>query len=194
MRELAILTFLTLDGVMQAPKLPDEDRSGGFEHGGWAVGCWDEVMAQVRREAMAEPYDFLFGRTTYDRFAESFRDSGDSPEARAMNQASKYVVTSSPEDLPWSNSVPVTGDVAAEIARLKQQDGPLLQVQGSWQLIQTLLEHGLVDLFRLWTFPVVVGSGKRLFGGSAAPSDLKLLKTEGCPGGAVMTLYTRERG
>ena len=87
MRQLAILTFVTLDGVMQAPRMPDEDRSGGFESGGWAVGCWDEVMEQVRREAMAAPYDFLFGRRTYDQFAASFRGSEASPEAQAMNRA-----------------------------------------------------------------------------------------------------------
>lgn len=192
MRELAILTFVTLDGVMQAPRMPDEDPSGGFEHGGWAADCWDDVMEQVRREAMATRYDFLFGRKTYDMFAAHWPHVGDDdPEARRMNSATKFVATSSPSDLGWTNTKPITGDIAAEVARLKQQDGPLLQVHGSWQLIQTLLAHGLVDEFRLWTFPVIVGSGKRLFGRGIEPTTLELEKTAGCSSGAVMNIYRR---
>ena len=188
MRELAILTFLSADGVMQAPRLPDEDRSGGFEHGGWAVECWDEVMDQVRREAMAAPYDLLLGRKTYDLFAESFASDGDE---NPMNRATKYVATSSTSNLQWKNSKAIRGDVASEVAKLKGDDGPLLQVHGSWQLIQSLLAHGLVDLFRLWTFPVVLGSGKRLFGENSAAIGLTLLKSEPCPSGAVMNLYRK---
>jgi dihydrofolate reductase len=194
MRELAVLTFVTLDGVMQAPRMPDEDRSGGFEHGGWAADCWDDVMEQVRSEAMATPYDFLFGRKTYDMFAAHWPQVGDdNPEAKRMNNATKFVATSSPSTLGWTNTRPITGDIAAEVARLKQQDGPLLQVHGSWQLIQTLLAHGLVDEFRLWTFPVIVGSGKRLFGREIEPTTLELKKTAACPSGAVMNIYRHSR-
>ncbi len=188
MRELAILTFLTADGVMQAPRMPEEDASDGFSHGGWALGCWDEVMEQVGREAMSDPYDLLLGRKTYDLFAASFVGDGDE---NPMNSATKIVATSSPETLQWANSKAITGDIAAAVSKLKREEGPLLQVHGSWQLVQTLLAHGLIDLFRLWTFPVVVGSGKRLFGEDSSPTRLRLLKTEPCPSGAVMNLYRR---
>ena len=190
MRDLAILTFLTLDGVMQAPRSPDEDPSGGFRHGGWAVNCWDEVMEQVRKEATAAPYDMLFGRKTYELFAAHWPNV-DSPDAKKMNNATKFVATTTQSKLEWKNAKPITGDIAAEVSRLKDQEGPLLQVHGSWQLIQTLLAHGLVDEFRLWTFPVVVGSGKRLFGQDTAPTGLMLLKTEPSPSGAVMNIYRR---
>jgi dihydrofolate reductase len=185
MRDLAILTFITLDGVMQAPKMPEEDRSGGFDGGGWADPYWDEVMQLVGKEAMAEPYDVLFGRTTYDVFAAYATD--DHP----MHSFNKFVVTSDPETLGWNHSTPISGDVAAEVARLKQQDGLLLQVHGSCELIQTLLSHDLVDELRLWTFPVVLGAGKRLFGSGAVPADFKLLKTDHTSNGVVMGIYRR---
>lgn len=188
MRELAILTFLTLDGVMQSPSGPEEDPSGGFSQGGWARNCWDEVMAMVVREAMAVPYDLLLGRKTYETFAAHF-PSADNPIAVQLNNATKFVVTSESGELQWKNSVRITGDIAAEVSRLKNQDGPLLQVHGSWQLIQTLLSHGLIDEFRLWTFPVVVGSGKRLFNQGIVPIDLTLAKTQACSTGAMMSIY-----
>ncbi|MBL4730377.1 MAG: dihydrofolate reductase family protein [Sulfurimonas sp.] len=190
MRKLAILTFQTLDGVMQAPSHPDEDRSGDFKHGGWAQPFWEEVMEQVGREAMAEPYDLLLGRTTYDIFASSFVGSNtDNPRAKKLTTAKKYVVTSHSEKLAWQNSEKITGDIVAEISRLKQQDGPLLQVHGSWQLIQTLLAHDSIDEFRLWTFPVIVGAGKRLFEERAVPNNLRLIKSDTCPTGAIMSIY-----
>lgn len=189
-RKLAILIFQTLDGVMQAPSMPEEDFSGGFTQGGWANECWDEVMEQVAREAMAEPYDLLLGRTTYELFASSFSNTdNNNPVSKKLNNAKKYVVTSNPKNIQWKNSEQITGDIAAEVRRLKEQDGPLLQVHGSWQLIQTLLTHGLIDEFRLWTFPVVVGAGKRLFADGAIPTHLKLRKFESCPSGAFMSFY-----
>ena len=187
MRELAILTFVTLDGVMQSPGLPDEDPSGGFEHGGWARPCWDDVMQQVEREAMAAPYDLLLGRKTYEIFASHFPKIDDS---NPINDATKYVATSTIQSsLEWKNSVPITGDIAAEVSRLKEKDGPLLQVHGSSQLIQTLLSHGLIDEYRIWTFPIVVGPGKRLFGEGTARAGLTLTKTEVCSSGAMMSIY-----
>ena len=192
MRELAILTFLTIDGVMQAPSSPEEDPSDGFAHGGWARDCWDEVMEQVRREAMAVPYDLLLGRKTYELFAASFRDADDdNPEAAKLNEATKFVVTSTLDTLEWKNSVRVTGNVATEVSRLKDQDGPLLQVHGSWKLIQALLSHELIDEFRLWIFPVVVGAGKRLFSHGTVPTDFRLVKTDTCSTGATMSIYRR---
>ncbi len=192
MRKLAILIFQTLDGVMQAPSVPEEDLSGGFSQGGWANECWDEVMAQVGKEAMAEPYDLLLGRNTYNVFASSFASADPvNPTADQLNRATKYVVTSGTDDLTWRNSVKLPGsDVAAEITKLKNSEGPLLQVHGSWLLVQALLENNLIDELRLWTFPVVVGEGKRLFANGAIPSKYKLTKFEACPSGAFMHFYT----
>ncbi len=191
-RELAILTFVTLDGVMQAPAQPEEDYSGGFKHGGWAWPYWDEVMAQVKDEAMAAPYDLLIGRKTYEIFAPHFSKAGDDDgEATLLNEATKYVATNTPKDLDWNNSIPITGDIAAEVAKLKTQEGPLLQVHGSWQLIQTLLANDLIDEFRLWTFPVVVGPGKRLFSQGAAGHGLTLVKSGATSNGVVMGIYRR---
>lgn len=194
LRQLALLTFVTLDGVMQAPSVPEEDTSGGFTHGGWARPCWDDVMAQVIREAMNAPYDLLLGRTTYDMFASNFPNaSDDNPVAQKLNNATKYVVTSADEPLEWKNSIQIKGDVGAEIARIKAEDGPLLQVHGSYQLIQLLLANDLVDEIRLWTFPVVIGSGKRLFGDGTNYSSFTLVKSEPCPSGAVMGIYRRTK-
>jgi len=185
MRKLAILTFITLDGVMQAPKMPEEDMSGGFNSAGWADPYWDEVMDLVATEAMDVPYDVLFGRNTYDVF------SAHATENHPMHGFKKYVVTSKPENLEWNNSTAITGDIAAEVKMLKQQDGPLLQVHGSCELIQTLLENDLVDELRLWIFPVVLGAGKRLFGSGSIPAKFNLMKTDSTPKGVIMGLYER---
>lgn len=190
MRELAILTFVTLDGVMQAPSMPEEDTSGGFEHGGWAAPYWGEVMNHVQKEAMATPYDMLFGRKTYELFASHWPQADQSdPTVRMMNNATKYVTTNTVNQFNWKNTVPIKGDIPAEIDRLKQQDGPLLQVHGSGKLIQTLLVNNLIDEFRLWTFPVAVGDGKRLFSDGMQPVHLNLVKSEPCTNGAVMNIY-----
>lgn len=191
MRDLAVLTFLTLDGVMQAPVQPDEDTSGGFQRGGWSFKYFEEVMPQVEEEAMSQPFDLLFGRKTYESFAAHWPNVTGSPHADKLNSARKYVATSTLTELAWNNSQPITGDIAAEVARLKAQDGPLLQIHGSWQLIQTLLAHDLVDEYRLWTFPVVIGTGKRLFGEDTVPMDLTLVKTSATSNGVVMTIYRR---
>lgn len=185
-RELAILTFQTLNGVMQSPKLPEEDPSGGFQQGGWADPHWDGVMEQVQREAMATPYDLLLGRKTYQLFAPHFSGAGNQ---NPMNSATKFVATSTLTQLEWNNSVILAGDIAEEVSRLKNQDGPLLQVHGSWQLIQALLANDLIDEFRIWTFPVVVGPGKRLFGEGARPKNLLLQKAGTTATGATMGIY-----
>ncbi len=191
MRELAVLTFLTCDGVMQAPAHADEDRSNDFDRGGWATNYWSEVMEQVNDIAMAVPYDLLLGRKTYESFAPHWSGIKDDPHADILNSAKKYVVTSTRSALEWNNSIPITGDVVAAISRLKKEDGPLLQVHGSWQLIQTLLEHRLIDEFRLWTFPVVVGHGKRLFGDGGGLTNLSLSKTAATSNGVTMSVYRR---
>lgn len=192
MRELAILTFLTLDGVMQGPSSPEEDPSGGFTHGGWAANYWQEVMAQVYAEAMSEPYDILFGRNTYEMFASHWpEESDENPVSNLLNAARKYVATSTLSEFTWQNSEPITGNVMAKIADLKKQPGPLLQVHGSRNLIQSLLAHDLIDEFRLWTFPVIVGSGQRLFGPDTPPVTLSLTKSAPCDNGTVMNIYRR---
>ena len=193
MRELAILTFQSLDGVMQSPTSPQEDPSNGFTQGGWSMPYWTEVMEQVVEEAMAEPYDILLGRTTYDMFAASWPNrTDDNSTTRMMNSAKKLCVTSSSTNkIEWNNTARVTGDVVAEISKLKMQDGQLLQVHGSHGLIQTLLAHNLIDEFRLWTFPVLLGPGKRLFGDGMTPDNIKLAKTRSTPQGVIMGIYRR---
>jgi dihydrofolate reductase len=188
MRKLAILTFQSLDGVMQAPSDPSEDTSGGFAKGGWAKRYWEEVMEQVGREAMAEPYDLLLGRKTYELF--SIHNSQlDSP----LNHMTKYVVTNTLYELNWQNSIPITGDIAQEVAKLKQQDGLLIQVHGSWQLIQELMKHNLIDEFRIWTFPIIVGSGKKTFSKEYPFTSLSLIKSEVSTNGVSMAFYQKER-
>lgn len=191
MRELAILTFLTLDGVMQAPAETSEDRSGGFSHGGWAAPYWEPVMEQVTEEAMSSPYDLLIGRKTYEIFAPHWPNTDETPLSSRLNNATKYVVTNSLNEMGWRNSVPIGGDVVAAIRSLKNEDGPLLQVHGSWQLIQALLANDLIDEFRLWTFPVLVGTGKRLWETRSPIDALQLVKTRATPDGVVMSIYRR---
>lgn len=183
MRAIAALTFVTLDGVMQGVRLPDEDSSGGFTRGGWAAEYWEPVMEQVQREAMDRPYDMLLGRQTYDLFSAN--------QDTSVNDGHVYVVSSSLVELKWANSTILSGDVVSEVARIRQQDGPLLQIHGSWELIQTLLSAGLIDEFRLWTFPVLVGSGKRLFGPELGPEKLELVKTAPSGNGVVMSIYRK---
>jgi len=192
MRKLAILTFVTLDGVMQAPKFPEEDTSNGFESGGWADKYWDEVMVQVKNEAMAKPYDLLFGRKTYDLFSVHQSNRNKETDESPMDKATKYVTTNSKKELDWQNSILITGNIAEEIAKIKAQDGLLLQVHGSWELIQTLLKNDLIDEFRIWTFPVIVGNGKRLFNNGSLPINLTLIKSEPTSNGVVMNIYKRE--
>lgn len=192
MRELAILSFVTLDGVMQAPSGQDEDTSGGFARGGWARPWWEEVMTQVGEVAMSSPYDMLLGRKTYEAFAAHWSEAdAKDPAAATLNNAKKYVATNTLTDLSWHNSFAISGDVAAGIKSLKAEDGPLLQVHGSQQLIQLLLKNDLVDEYRMWTFPVVVGPGKRLFESAAPSRSLSLVKSEPTENGALMTIYRR---
>ncbi len=191
-RNVAVLTFLTLDGVMQAPAQPDEDTSGGFERGGWAAPYWDKVMAQVWEEAMSKPYDLLLGRKTYEAFAAHFPGAdNDNPTVRRLNEARKHVVTNTLTSAAWNDTLIVSGDIPAAITGLKAQDGPLLQVHGSWQLIQTLLAQDLIDEFRLWTFPVIVGAGKRLFENASVRPSLSLVKSRATSNGVILAVYRR---
>lgn len=189
MRKLIVSTFLTLDGVMQAPGGPGEDDSGGFAHGGWSVNYWDERMGEVMGEAMSARFDLVLGRKTYDIFAAYWPHATDEAGAKPLNDATKYVASRSHRDLEWSNSVLIHGDAAEGVAALKRGDGPELQVHGSGNLIQTLLRHNLVDEYRLWTFPVVIGSGKRLFSDGTVPAALKLVDNKVSTTGVVIGTY-----
>jgi dihydrofolate reductase len=190
MRKLIVQTFLTLDGVMQAPGGPGEDDDGGFAHGGWSVSYWDDQMAQVMGEATSRPFAMVLGRRTWDIMAAYWPTAPEEEGAKVFNDATKYVASRGRPDLEaWPNSVPVEGDAADGLAALKAEDGPELQVHGSANLIQTLLRHNLVDEFRLWVFPVVLGSGKRLFADGTVPVGLRLADSTVSSTGVVMGIW-----
>jgi dihydrofolate reductase len=189
MRKLIVSTFLTLDGVMQAPGGPGEDDDAGFEHGGWSVTYWDDLMGQVMTEAMSRPFDLVLGRKTYDIFAAYWPHASEEEGAKPLNDATKYVASRSRPSLEWANSVLIDGDAAEGVAALKEGNGPELQVHGSGNLLQTLLRHGLVDEYRLWFFPLVLGSGKRLFADGTIPSALRLIDSKVSTTGVVMATY-----
>lgn len=189
MRKLIVNTFLTLDGVMQAPGGPEEDPSGGFDHGGWSVNYWDEAMGHFMDGVMGKPFDLVLGRKTYEIFAAYWPHATEEQGAKPLNDATKYVASRTLDSLDWANSFLIEGDAAEGVAALKQQDGPELQVHGSSDLLQTLLRHNLVDEFNLWTFPVVVGSGKRLFADGTPPSGLKLVDSTVSTTGVVIGTY-----
>jgi dihydrofolate reductase len=192
MRKLIVLSFITLDGVMQAPGGPREDDSGGFTYGGWSVGYFDEFLGNVMTEQMGHPFDLLLGRRTYEIFAAHWpRVSDDDLAARVINRARKYVVSHRPVNLDWKITIPINGDVAGKITQLKKEDGPELQVHGSGNLIQTLLKHDLVDEFWLKTFPVALGSGKRLFAEGTMPAGFSLMESRTSPAGVVASSYAR---
>lgn len=176
MRQLMVTTFVTLDGVMQAPGGPGEDDDGGFQYGGWSAPYWDETMINVMAEATSKPFDMVLGRRTYDVMAAHWPHASEEEGASVFNNATKYVASRQPLELSWQNSVQLQGDVAEALATLKQDDGPELQVHGSSNLLQTILAApGLVDYIRIWTFPVTVGSGKRLFSEGVAPAGWELM-------------------
>ncbi len=194
MRDLAILIFLTLDGVMQSPSSAEEDPSGGFSAGGWAQPYWEAVMPPVFQSCMSAPYDLLLGGKTYDLFAGHWPAMGNgNPVAAVLNSAKKYVMTSRGGGLTWEGAEVLAGDPAEAVRRLKANDGPLIQVHGSWQLIQTLLAADLIDELRLWTFPVVVGTGKRLFGEETPVRGFILQNVQSHKMGLVSTVYRRDR-
>ncbi len=189
MRRLMVTTFLTLDGVMQGPGGPREDDSGGFTLGGWSVNYWDERMREFMTQTMSVPFDLLLGRRTYEIFSGYWPNAPEEAGSKPLNDATKYVVSRGRPTLDWKESVLIEGDAAEGIAALKESDGPELEVHGSGNLIQTLLRHGLVDEFRLWVFPVVIGSGKRLFGDGAIPAGLRLVDSTVSTTGVVIGTY-----
>ncbi|HSX35691.1 MAG TPA: dihydrofolate reductase family protein [Patescibacteria group bacterium] len=192
MRKIVVLSFISLDGVMQAPGGPDEDTSGDFKYGGWTVPYFDEFSGNIMSEQMSMPFDLLLGRKTYDIFAGYWpKQDPAGPVAAPFNKATKYVVSGSSPKLTWEKSVLIEGDVTAKLQELKQQDGPMLQVHGSGNLIQTLLKNDLVDELWLKTFPVTLGKGKRLFAEGTIPAAFELMESKTSPSGVIFANYKR---
>jgi len=196
MRKLVVGTFQTLDGVMQAPGGPDEDRDGGFRHGGWLVPYFDDKFGEIMTEWTRQAGAFLLGRKTYEMFAASWPKSTDPADeiAQALNTRPKFIASRSLDKVTWNNSHLLKGDVADEVTKLKRQEGGEIQVHGSSNLLQTLLTHDLIDTLRIWQFPVVVGTGKRLFGTGAIPGSFRLVDTQQNSTGAVLHVYERAGG
>jgi dihydrofolate reductase len=193
MRKLVVGSFLTLDGVMQAPGGPNEDREGGFRHGGWLVPFFDQKFGEIMTEWTQRAGAFLLGRKTYEIFAASWPKSTDPADeiAAALNTRPKFVASRTLDKVTWNNSRLLKGDVAEEVAKLKVQDGGEIQVHGSSELLQTLLKQNMVDTLRIWQFPVVVGTGKRLFGEGTIPVSFRLVDTQQTATGAVLHVYER---
>jgi dihydrofolate reductase len=193
MRKIVAGTFVTLDGVMQAPGGPDEDRDGGFQHGGWLVPHVDDRFVEIMTDWTEKAGAFLLGRRTYEIFAASWPNATDPNDsvATALNQRPKYVASRTLDHLDWHNSRLLKGEVVEAVRKLKAEDGDEIQVHGSGHLLQTLLKHDLVDTLRIWQFPVVVGTGKRLFGEGARPGTFELVETRTTGPGAVLHVYER---
>lgn len=189
MRKIIILSFITLDGIMQAPGGPEEDTSGGFKYGGWTVPYFDEFSGKVMAEQMKQPFNLLLGRKTFDIFASYWPHHENNWPG--INDSTKYVVSNTLTKTDWKNSIIIKGNVVEEIKKLKAQKGPDLQVYGSGNLIQTLLKHDLVDELWLKTFPITLGSGKRLFAQGTIPAAFKLKSSKVSPSGVIFTYYER---
>jgi dihydrofolate reductase len=196
MRKLVVGTFVTLDGVMQAPGGPDEDRDSGFRHGGWLVPYFDEKFGEIMTEWTKRAGAFLLGRKTYEIFAASWPKSTDPADAiaTALNSRPKFVASRTLTRVDWNNARLIGGEVAEEVTKLKTQEGGEIQVHGSGKLVQTLLKHDLVDTLRIWQFPVVLGTGKRLFGAGTIPRSFRLVETQLNTTGAVLHVYERAGG
>jgi dihydrofolate reductase len=190
MRKIVVLSFISLDGVMQAPGGQKEDTSGGFRYGGWTVPYADEFSGSIIAKQISGSYDLLLGRKTYDIFA-GYWPNQTGVIADPFNKATKYVVSTSSPKLTWQKSMLIDGDVVAKLKELKQQDGPMLQVHGSGNLIQTLLKNDLVDELWLKIFPVTLGNGKRLFGEGTMPAAFKLIESKTSPHGVIFANYKR---
>jgi dihydrofolate reductase len=189
--QLTITTFLSVDGVMQGPGSPDEDRSEGFDRGGWLVPLFDEATGKFITEVFDKADAFLLGRRTYEIFAGYWPKvtDADDPVATRLNDLPKYVVSTRLRSADWHNSKIVKGDIAAEVARLKEMPGRELQVHGSGTLAQTLLENDLVDEWRLLVFPVIVGAGRRLFPDAGVATGLRLIDSRMTDSGVAIHVY-----
>ncbi len=197
MRKIIANLFMTLDGVMQAPGGPEEDPTGGFKYGGWSVNYWDDMMVKIMDKFMAKPFDLLLGRKTYEIFAAHWPFVKNDPDklnamaADRLNSARKYVVSKTLDKADWENSTLIKGNVVEGIIKLKKENGPEIQVHGSSNLIQTLLKHDLIDEFLVWTFPLTVDKGKRLFGEGTIPAGFTLLDCKISTTGVIIAAYAR---
>jgi dihydrofolate reductase len=190
MRKIVAVISLTLDGVMQAPGRPDEDRRGGFEYGGWALAYHDPVMMKAMGEGMAQGADLLFGRRTYEDFFAVWPGRKDNPFTAVLDNSRKYVASRTlREPLPWQNSTLLSGDAAETVPRLKEQPGKDLTVLGCGDLMHTLMRHGLVDVYVLLIHPLVLGRGRRLFNDDAPRSALRLVNSVPTTTGVIIATY-----
>ena len=188
---LTLHTFLTLDGVMQAPGAPDEDRDGGFEHGGWSFPYGDQDFGEAVVGWFSRAGAFLLGRKTYEIFSGYWPKvtDPDDPVASKLNALPKYVASTTLASAGWHNSSVLGGDLAAEVAGLKERPGDELQVHGSGELAQTLIDHDLIDEYRLLQYPVHLGSGKKLFRDGARPAALRLTRCSTTSAGVIIATY-----
>lgn len=193
MSTLVVQTFLSLDGVMQAPGMPDEDRDGGFEQGGWMTPHFDDQMVRVMNELHARADGLLLGRRTYENMAAYWPhiSDDDNPVASKMHSVAKYVASRTLDKLEWNNSTLLEGEVSNAVATLKRRQDGEIQVVGSGQLVQTLMANDLIDVYRLVTFPVLIGAGKRLFASGTVPTGLKLADTTTLSTGVAINTYER---
>lgn len=202
MRKIIAATFITLDGVMQAPGGPEEDTTGGFAFGGWQAGQWEDEVGAAIDETFREGFDLLLGRRTYDIFAAHWPfvpsdpsapgyDPGMAEIGAVFNRVTKFVATHRPESLAWENTEWLGPDPVERVREIKAGDGPMLLIQGSSVLIQALLAADLVDTFRLIVSPIVLGTGKRLFGTGTIPRSLHLAKSWTTPRGTIVAHYER---
>lgn len=193
MRKLKVTTFLTLDGIVQAPGGPEEDPDSGFDQGGWSVGYWDDQVDQEMSDFMGSPFDLVLGRKTYEIFASFWPNATEEQGAKPMNDATKNVASRTLKSLEWANSVLIEGDVVEGVHALKQSDGPELQVHGSSNLIQSLLPHNVIDEFHLLIFPLVLGKGKRLFDEGTMPDGFELVDHKVSSTGVIIATYRTGR-
>jgi dihydrofolate reductase len=191
MRKLIVLSFITLDGVIQAPGGPEEDTSGGFTYGGWQAPYLDAVLDQVMDEELRDPFDLLLGRKTIEIFASYWPYHAEGGPGLGINNATKYVASKTLHAHEWQKSVFLQGDVAEEVRKLRQQDGPDIWVYGSGNLIQTLLKHDLIDEFWLRICPSTLGTGKRLFAEGTIPAAFKVSKSQVSPTGVIVATLER---
>lgn len=189
MRKIIAITQLTLDGVMQSPGGKDEDPSNGFEHGGWAMKYPDKEDDKVISDLINHKFEMLLGRRTYDIFAGFWPKHNDDPIGKAFNNAKKYVATKTLDQLDWEYSHRIGLDVVQEVRQLKEAVGPEIHIWGSGNLLQTLIRADLIDEYQFWTFPVMLGEGKRLFEKGVPPRGLKLVKSRSTGSGVVLSTY-----
>jgi len=189
MGKLVVNTFTSLDGVIQSPGMPEEDREGGFDKGGWQVPYFDQESGQIMGEAMAAFDALLLGRKTYEIFASFWPHApADDPIAARLNQAPKYVASRTLDTVGWNNSTLLNGDIADEVARLKETYNEV-HTSGSGNLVQSLMRDELVDQYSLWVYPLLLGSGKRLFGEGTVPTALRLVGSRTFSNGALLLSY-----